>query len=102
MRGQKSDEGSTRTAPNGYHYTKRSGKWRLTHHLLMEDILGRPLMSWERVKFKDGNRRHLDKKNLLLVDKGGVTGEQKIAQLELQIKTLTELRDSIAAELASK
>ena len=100
MRGQKSDEGSTRTAPNGYHYTKEQGKWRLTHHILAEKKLGRPLMSWERVKFLDGDRRHLDPKNLAVVDRAGITPEQKIAKLEMEIKVLTDLRDEIAAELA--
>lgn len=100
MRGQKSDEGSTRIAPNGYHYTKENGKWRLTHHILAEKKLGRPVMPWERVKFVDGNRRNLDQKNLIVVDKAGTTPEQKIAKLESEIRMLTDLRDEIESALA--
>jgi hypothetical protein len=99
VRGVKVDDGATRVAQNGYHYTKENGKWRLTHHILAEKALGRPLQSWERVKFKDNNRKHLDPKNLLVVDREGVTPEMKVAKLDAQIAELTSLRDAIVAEM---
>lgn len=102
MRGQKSDEGSTRIAPNGYHYSKEGGQWRLTHHILAEKKLGRPLMSWERVKFVDGNRRHLDPKNLIVVDKGGITPEQKIALLEARINQWIAIKTEIEDEMVKR
>jgi|TARA_Y100000296_G_C5134324_1_gene237347 hypothetical protein len=85
MRGQKSDIGSTRVAPNGYHYTKTDEfEWRLTHHIVMEEKLGRDLMAHERVYFVDGDRTNLDSDNLLIRE---VTGgrKKKIAELKAKI-----------------
>jgi hypothetical protein len=97
-RGQKSEEGSERTAPNGYHYIKENGKWRLKHHVIMEKTLGRPLMEWERVTFKDRNKDNLSPDNLVLVDKEGITPEQKIARIDREISNLTHLREEIALQ----
>lgn len=64
VRGRESEIGDTRTAPNGYHYTKTEDGWRLTHHILAEEALGRPLRENERVYFRDGDRTNLSKDNV--------------------------------------
>ena len=88
MRGQKSPIGSTRTAPNGYHYTKTAEfTWRLTHHIVMEEKLGRDLMAHERVFFVDGIRSNLDPDNLLIREIVGGK-KKKIAELTAKISHL--------------
>lgn len=88
MRGQKSPIGSTRVAPNGYHYTKTDEfVWRLTHHIVMEEKLGRDLMAHERVFFVDGIRSNLDPDNLLIREIVGGK-KKKIAELTAKISHL--------------
>lgn len=55
-RGKTAEVGSTRTAPNGYHYTKVEERgWVLTHWLTLERVLGRQINSeTEQVRFRDG------------------------------------------------
>jgi hypothetical protein len=56
-RGKAANVGDTRTAANGYHYTKTVEGWRLTHHIKMEEHLGRPLKENERVEFIDSSKK---------------------------------------------
>jgi len=96
-RGQKADIGSTRVAPNGYHYTKVADfEWALTHHLVMQEKLGRMLRANERVHFVDGDRTNLDPDNLDIKEtKGGKEKKieslrQKIAALQAQLENLLD------------
>lgn len=41
---------------NGYVMEKRDGKWVMQHRLVMEGVIGRPLMDGERVHHKNGKR----------------------------------------------
>jgi hypothetical protein len=66
MRGNASPVGATRTAPNGYHYTKTEDGWELTHKLVAEEALGRKLASNERCRFKDGDRTNLKPDNIVV------------------------------------
>ena len=55
-RGQEAIVGTTRVSKNGYSYTKvldAAGKpgWKLTHWIIAEEKLGRPLADDERVVF---------------------------------------------------
>jgi hypothetical protein len=89
--GKQSPEGSEYTAANAYRYRKQGGKWRLLHHIIMEEKLGRPLEKGERVFFKDGNRENLDPDNIdcrpIMTSKA-----KRIRQLEDRIEELqTEL-----------
>jgi hypothetical protein len=63
-RGKKAATGEERVAPNGYHYIKTKDGWRLKHHILAEEALGRPLKDSERVSFKDNDRTNFDPENL--------------------------------------
>jgi HNH endonuclease len=87
-RGKKSRVGSTRVAPNGYHYTRIQDGWVLTHRLNIERHMGRKLNYDERVKFKDGDRNNTDVSNLevFTVKKG--SNEKKRARLEARIEDL--------------
>jgi len=95
-RGQKAEVGATRIAPNGYHYTKSDEyNWRLTHHIVMEEKLGRSLLAHERVLFMDGDRSNIEEDNLEVREtKGGVNAKKieirtKIAYLEAQLRDLS-------------
>ena len=97
-RGQKAEVGATRVAPNGYHYTKSDEyNWRLTHHIVMEEKLGRKLLPHERVLFMDGDRSNIEEDNLEIRETKGVVNAKKIeirtkiAYLEAQLRDLKEL-----------
>jgi hypothetical protein len=67
-RGQKSDDGTIRVAPNGYSYVKQDGKQVLLHHIIAGERRGRPVdTSRERVVFIDRDRTNLNPDNLLIV-----------------------------------
>lgn len=97
MRGRRSNEGDTRVAPNGYHYTYTEGTWQLTHRVVMERKLGRKLADNERVVFKEGASRFADyndpTKLEVRIKKEGSKAKRR-AYLEARIEELQ-------AELAS-
>lgn len=96
MRGQKSKQGDTRVAPNGYHYTRTKEGWQLTHRLVAARKLGRDLESDERVRFVDGDRsNYSDPSNLevFTVKKG--SSEKQRARLNARIEELIAQRDAL-------
>jgi hypothetical protein len=100
VRGQLSEDGTTRISPNGYHYTKHEGKWRLTHHLTAEKMLGRPLREEERVHFKPAVTKKdrtqpgfYDNPDMIeVVIQGKASSRRRLAQLQAR-------RDEIDAEI---
>ena len=42
-RGIAAKVGDTNVSKNGYHYTRTETGWRMTHHIVAEQMLGRPL-----------------------------------------------------------
>lgn len=85
--------GAQRIAQNGYRYTKvkdeGANQWRLTHHVRIEQKLGRPIDSTvERVIFIDGNRANLHYDNLKVVSKGAGPLTRRRAVLEDRIREL--------------
>ena len=92
-RGKSAPEGATYWSQNGYHYTKRDGKFQLTHKLIMEEKLGRALLESERVRFIDGDRKNLNPDNLKVVTKGN-------ASLSTQLARLVARRDELNAQIA--
>jgi hypothetical protein len=80
-KGRKAPNGSTYVSQNGYHYTKVDGKFVLTHRLIVEKELGRPLYETERIRFKDGDRTNLDPDNLKVVVKGKTSLHTQRARL---------------------
>jgi hypothetical protein len=94
-RGQIAPDGSTRTAPNGYHYTKEHGEWRLTHHIIAEkEILKRPLRKGERVSFGKGGKSVLKASNIIVTAAGKSSARRRIAILEARQEEIeAELKD---------
>jgi hypothetical protein len=100
MRGSYAEDGATRVAKNGYHYTKVDGKWRLTHHVIAErDILHRPLKPGERVVFGAKGKGQLSVDNIEVVPAGRGSTRRKVAELEARIEELTAQRDLLVKEL---
>lgn len=60
----------TRTLNDGYWRVKTSRGWRLEHRVVMEAILGRPLLSSELVHHRDGTRTNNRPDNLELTGRG--------------------------------
>lgn len=98
-RGQKANVGDKRVAPNGYEYTRTESGWRLTHHLVAESILERPLQADEGVYFKDGKRHNLDPENIAVREKGRGSLRRRLAHIEDRIRELSAERDEIKQEL---
>lgn len=87
-KGRQSNVGDTRKAPNGYHYTRTEQGWRLTHHIIAEEQLGRPLNEDERTKFVDGDRSNLKPSNIKVIKKGKASLRRRKAVLETRIEEL--------------
>lgn len=98
-RGVTAVEGATRLSDNGYQYIKVGTVWRLTHHVMAEEKLGRPLTADEGVRFKDGNRRNLTKENLLISKKGNLTVRAQLARVEARITELQGQRIELMRKL---
>lgn len=93
-RGQSAEIGTHRVAQNGYHYDKVANRgdgkpgWRLSHHIVAEQKLGRPLGQNERVSFKDGNKDNLLPSNIVVSEKGRSSLRHRKAVLEQRIEEL--------------
>jgi HNH endonuclease len=98
-RGQASKPGDTRTAPNGYHYTRTEKEWRLTHHLIAEQVLGRNLAEDERVTFKDKDRKNLNPANIVVSKVGRGSARRRIAQIDARIAELQAQKDELLRSL---
>jgi hypothetical protein len=94
-RGKAAKEGDTRVAPNKYHYTRTATEWRLTHHIIAEQKLGRPLRDDERVSFKDRNRNNLSPDNLIIQVQGSGSVARRRAQIVARMSELQAELDSL-------
>jgi hypothetical protein len=100
VRGQRSQPGQTRVAPNGYHYTRTPDRgWQLTGRLIAEKKLGRLLRPDERVRYKDNDRNNLSPDNILVTVKVPVSGSTKRARLEAKIAELQAQLEELDAEV---
>ena len=89
----------------GYIQEKRDGQWHMQHRLVMEQVLGRPLLPTERVHHKNGDRQYNRPENLELwtgvgtskKDPHGVRVVDKVLDL-IERLTLAE-RARVAAKL---
>lgn len=106
-RGKASEVGETRVSQNGYHYTKvedrGDGKagWRLTHHIMAEKYLGRPIRESERVSFQTGNKLDFSEKNIVVTEKGQGSIRRRKAHVEARIAELQAELDAINEELSA-
>lgn len=95
-RGATAPDGATRVSQNGYHYTKRNGKWELTHRIVAEEqILHRPLEQTERVEFKNKNKMDFRPENLRVATVKADTHTLERRKAELEAK-----RDEINAQIS--
>jgi hypothetical protein len=85
-RGVASKIGEERIAQNGYSYTKTETGWRLSHHVVAEENLGRPLRPTERVYFADNDRTNLDPDNIV-TDRIRTGRRKRIDALKQVIRT---------------
>jgi len=99
-RGQTAADGDTRVSANGYHYTRQNGKWKLTHHIAAEKMLGRPLREDERVHFLTGNKLDMSQDNIKVVKKGKANLRARRARLEIRIQELQAELDEVNKEIA--
>lgn len=100
-RGQASKDGETNVSANGYHYTRKDGKWRLTHHLVAEEKYGHKINTEVHVvRFIDGDRTNLHPDNIEVILKNKATARKRLAQIEARIKELEAERDELIQELA--
>jgi hypothetical protein len=53
--------------PKGYHCIKVEGREKKVHRLIMEKVLGRPLLPTEDIHHKDGNKLNNEPENLELL-----------------------------------
>lgn len=81
-------DGEEYCAKNGYWYRKVDGKWKLIHHIVAEENLGRPLLPNEGVYFDDGDRNNLDSKNIKIRIKGKSSVRSRLAVVQERIREL--------------
>lgn len=93
-RGVVSKDGDTNVSKNGYHYTKVEGRFRLTHHIIAETLLGRPLEVDETVSFHDGDRTNLTPSNVKITRRK-TNYRGRIATLDDKIREYTAERDRL-------
>jgi hypothetical protein len=99
-RGKAAPEGSTYVSQNGYHYTKRNGRFTATHVLIAQDkLLGRPIQPHERIRFKDGDKTNLDPNNLEVTIKGTSSLKTQKARLEARIQEFQAQLDEVNRRL---
>lgn len=99
-RGQSAKVGDTMTNVNGYHNTRTDEGWRLTHHLIAEEKLGRKLNTGsEMVRFIDGDRSNLSPSNIEVIAKNKTSLRRRLAQVEAKIEELQAERKHILNQL---
>jgi hypothetical protein len=106
MRGSRSEIGDEMVSKNGYKYRKTEKGWRLVHHIVAEETLGRPLREDERAVFLDSDRTNLDPKNIAVRRKTTTSLRKREAQLVARIEELqgqlAEVRRQIAHKLGEQ
>ena len=73
-KGRQAKIGAENVAANGYAYVKTASGWRLKHHIVAEQKLGRPLEKGERVSFADNDRTNFDPANIIVATKQPKSG----------------------------
>lgn len=69
-KGKKAELGSENVSANGYTWVKTSTGWRLKHHLIAEEKIGRKIdTKTDRVTFADGDRTNFKPDNIIVSQK---------------------------------
>lgn len=98
-RGNASKVGDTRVAQNGYQYTRTEAGQRLTHHIIAEEKLGRPLTGKDLVTFVDGDRTNLDPSNIRIRPKKVASLRSQLIKIDNKIKELQVRRTEITQQI---
>jgi len=85
---------------NGYHNTRTSDGWELTHRLVAEKKLGRKLKANEMARFIDGDRTNFKPDNIEVIETGNHSLRRKKASLEARIEEHQAQLDEVNRELA--
>jgi uncharacterized protein YaiI (UPF0178 family) len=101
-RGKTQVNGATRISQNGYHYTKTKTGWQLTHRLILEKLLGRPLAPGEQATFKDRDRRNLSPDNIVMRTVHSGTLQKRQAQLEARLEEIQAELDHVKTQIAQQ
>lgn len=102
-RGKAATVGDTMVNVNGYHNTRTADGWRLTHHLIAEEKLGRPVNTdVEMIRFVDGDRSNLSPDNIEVIKKNKVGLRRRKALIEAKIEDLQAELADIEKALASE
>jgi hypothetical protein len=102
-RGIRAQDGDTNVSANGYHYTRVDGKWRFTHHIIAEEIIGRPINTeTDVVRFKDKDNTNLDPSNIEVIPKGKSTPRKRLAEVRSKLNDLRALEEDLMTELGLK
>lgn len=93
MRGQAAKLKDTRTSANGYHYTKTTTGWRLTHHIVAEEKYNRHIDKDVTVRFVDRDKTNLRPSNIVIQPKKNSDDRKKvlkrrIAELQAELDAL--------------
>lgn len=94
-RGTVTTLGTEKETPQGYLTVKTEDGWILKHRMVIEEDLGRQLMSTERVYFKDGNRKNCKLSNLEV----RLNSPRTTKQLEVRLRELDRERADVLGEL---
>lgn len=95
--------GTEHKQPNGYVMVKTEEGWRYKHHIVAEQMLGRPLTSDERVIFTNGTRDNPTPKTIEVVkSKSRRTKlqelQKKVSKMQSDMETIAQILEK---ELAS-
>jgi hypothetical protein len=96
---RKGQDGDEYTSANGYRYRRVEGRYRLVHHIIAEESLGRKLRADEGAYFKDGDRSNLDPSNIGVRVKGSGKDRTRLVAVEDRIRELVVERSEFLARL---
>jgi hypothetical protein len=95
--------GQESVSQNGYTYVKTPDGTRLKHHLVAEKKLGRKIdTNFERVIFKDGDRKNFDEGNIEVVLKKAETRKMVLERIDERLEELQERKRQLLAEEAAE
>lgn len=97
-KGRKSKVGDENVSANGYTYVKTSTGWRLKHHLIAEERIGRPLTKEDRVSFADNDRTNFSPDNIIVAKKAA----RKQSDHDRRITRVEEIMTLIVEDAADK
>ena len=98
-RGAASEIGAERIAQNGYRYIKTEGGWKLFHHLIAEQNIGRNLTANEYACFADGDRTNFEPKNIIVQLRGRASIQRRLAQVNARLDELAAVKEDLERRL---